>query len=150
MASASRETIYQALFNLVDNYTPNPFIRRSRATQHYTSVDIGDMPAFFQLETQETGEQLSGTPEKRFLQVLWVVYTNRGADLWQPSSTLFNPLLDVFDSVLRPAPGFDKQTLGGLVTYARHSGRTDITEGPLGPQAILTYPVDILVPVDYQ
>lgn len=150
MASASRETIYQALFNLVDGYTPNPFTRRSRATQHWTSVDPSDMPAFFQLETQETGEQLSGTPEKRFLQVLWVVYTNRGSDVWQPSSTLFNPLLDVFDAVLRPAPGFDKLNLGGIVTYARHTGKTDITEGPLGSQSILTYPVEILVPVDYQ
>jgi hypothetical protein len=150
MASASRETIMQALFQLVDGYTPNPFIRRSRATKHWTEVDLGDMPAFFQLETGETGEQLSGTPEKRTLQVLWLAYVNRGSDLWQPSGTLLNPLLDVFDTVLKAPPGFDKQTLGGLVTYARHAGKTDITEGPLGPQIIVSYPIHILVPVDYQ
>ena len=149
LTPATREQIYQALFDLTASLSPSVLKTRARVIKHEADVDREHQPALFQVQVGEGGDQLTGTPERRLWDVWWVIYTNRGESDQALPSTDLNNVLDALDGVLAPPAGDDAQTLGGLVVWARRSGRTEISEAPLGQQAVTIYPIQILVPVDF-
>ena len=54
--------------------------------------------------------------------------------------------LDALEEALAPPPGFDRQTLGGLVHYCRIEGRVVKDPGDLDGQGLALVPIKILAP----
>ena len=146
--SIIRETIYNALFALVENAAT--FKTTSRLLLHWTDVPAELQPALFLTQTKEAAEtKRTGIP------IIWTfhatihLYANVGqqADSGQAPSTILNPIVDSICNLLQPPPGIGagEQTLGGLVTRCRISGEIITDEGLLGPQGVVQIPVIMVV-----
>ncbi len=125
---------------------PTPFQIVKNVIQHEASVVPTNQPALFQVWIGRDPTQLTGTPVVYKYTVWWVLYADRGEATDASAEDVMAPLVDACDAALRPAPGLDAQTLGGLVSYARSEGRTEVSEAPLGQQGVCVYPISILVP----
>jgi hypothetical protein len=74
------------------------------------------------------------------------VYSNAGSDPDAVPAVTLNWLLDAIEKALKPAPGFEAQTLGGLVAHCWIEGKIEMHPGDLDGQAIAVVPISILVP----
>lgn len=138
--STSREQIYAALFaKLVKAAT---FKTTDRRWRHWSDVAPPDQPALFQSQRHEdlTTQPPDLNPRKRmFVDVS--VYVNTGGDKTVAPASILNPLIDAIEAALGPDVITNKQTLGGLVQYARIEGRIETDEGLLGDQGVAIIPI---------
>jgi hypothetical protein len=149
MILASRETIYAALFTLVSSlYAADQskmFKAASRRYVPFTEVPAQSQPALFQVQRREQPTQLTGLPAGWKMEVDLVIYVNSTNYDDTTVSPLMNPVIDavaaLFDTTGQV--GANKQTLGGLVHYARISGAIETDEGVLGDQAFAIIPIEI-------
>ena len=134
-----------ALFALV-SAIPG-IITASRRVLHWTDVPPAQQPALIQEEWEETAHHVGrGFPTKWTLSLNLALYVNVGNDQQAAPSMVLNPLLDAIVAALEPPAGQEEQTLGGLVSHCRVSGKVVIAEGgSLGPQAAALIPVEIVV-----
>lgn len=143
----NREAIYQALFTLVDGLAQ--FKTKGRRLKAFTEIPAESQPAFFQVQQGENADVKEGAPNRWLLNVSLVVYVNVGESDETVSTTALNPILDAITSALEPTPSGGRQTLGGLVRYARISGSIEIDEALLGAQVMAVIPVEILTERDW-
>jgi len=144
----TREAIYEALKTRLLTLKPATVKDVSRVWRHWEQVDHILQPTVFLEERGEPIAVESGTPAIRSLEVAVWVYANRGNSEKQVPSTLLNNLFDAIDGALAPDPVTGFNTLGGLVAHCRNAGRNDVFEGFLGPQAVGTYMVEMLLNTD--
>lgn len=112
----------------------------SRRLKHWNDVPPVDQPAIFIAQRGEMAETTTRQPTKWRIDVTLYVYA-RTTDKTLSPSTIINPILDaISDAFLDPRT---VQTLGGLVHYARISGRIETDEGSLGDQAVAIVPIEI-------
>ena len=143
----TRETIYQALFELV-SAAPG-IVYASRVFKLFNDVPPERMPALFQVQNGERAEQTRGLPTKwRMEATLWL-YVQQNEDDTVPASATLNPLIDYIVGALGAplnATPENVQTLGGLVHRAWVSGDANIEtfEGFFQNVTVATIPVLIL------
>jgi len=139
----SRETIYAALFGLLS--ASASFNTASRRWRPWGEVAVADQPALFQVQRKEESQTTTGQPTIWKLHVDVVIYVNTGGDMSVVAASIINPLIDAVTGLFDPNPTtFGKQTLGGLVQYARVSAAVETDEGVLGDQAYAVIPIEIL------
>lgn len=147
--SASRETIYAALWNLIsDNLNMrSEYVTMSRSIIPIADMSMDAMPALFMVQHGEDWVRPGkGIPPKRTLHCSLVIYA------WTPGqrqilpSTLLNGAMDVLDNLMEKT---NPQTLGGLVEHAYIEGTVQIVEAQIGSGengSILVAPIAILIP----
>lgn len=141
--SLSREPIYAALFARLQA-VPG-LVTVSRRLKHWHDVPPADQPSLYQSQQGESTTTTSGQPTIWRLSVDLYLYA-RAPDGDTSSAPILNPLLDAIENALKPDnPVTNTCTLGGLVQYARISGRIETDEGSLGDQAVAIIPIEILV-----
>lgn len=146
--SASRETILSALFDLgkgVQWDSPlRGFAYSSRRLQNWVECPV--QPAFYQVEHDEMPTQKTGMLSLRRWEAKWVIYQNVGKNQSSIPATENNMILDALDAALLPPPGFETQTLGGLVHHCYIEGTIFRDAGDLDGQGVMVIPIKILVP----
>jgi hypothetical protein len=143
--TAARETIMQALFNLVS--ASASFVTSSRRLKLWTDVSPSETPAIFMHEVND-----GYTSGKNYLSIVEMnvelfIYTNPGmADGVIPASVM-NPLLDAIDAALAPSRVTNRQTLGGLVSHCWIDGKVMKDVGDMDGQGVAIIPIKILATV---
>ena len=142
----TREAIYSALFTLVSGSAS--FVTASRRLRMWDQVSQAEKPALFMSQRREIAtRQPGGLGTIWELHVDLVVYVQTNPDIATAPATLLNPLIDAIQNALVPT-GADRsqnrQTLGGIVQYARIEGDIQLDEGVLGDQGVAVIPVVIV------
>lgn len=147
---ATREPIYQALFNLVvnDSRVQGAFVTTGRYLQHNADVTPDQCPALYMFQKPETRVQAGkGLPAKRTLHCVLVMYVADAEAATQIPATLCNTLCDVVDDVINmPANGSYLQNLGGLVEHVYLEPQLGTYEGLLGDKSIIVAEISMLIP----
>ncbi|GLR26513.1 hypothetical protein [Limnobacter litoralis] len=138
-----REQIYKALFDLIGGVSN--FVTKSRKLKFIDEMSRVDMPALFQVQVDETPSTTTGQPTRWTLSLELYVYVDVGEDESVSPSEVMNPILDSITNAFDPSPVSARQTLGGLVHYARIGGQIRTGDGATQSQAIAIIPVEIMV-----
>ena len=83
---------------------------------------------------------------KTILSASWLIYHDAGKDPEATPATQSNLILDAIQALFPADDPDNVQTLGGLVHYARISGKVFKDPGDLDGQALIIVPISILVP----
>jgi hypothetical protein len=142
MIRATREQVYAALFAKLQSVTGLTTV--SRRLQNVQDVQPESFPAAYQLQGQQMAKYQGATPSLLTWKADWLLYVH-DADLSSAPSTQLNALIDAASNVLTPAPGFERQTLGGLVEYCAVDGNIQVFEGVLGDRAVAVLPITIVL-----
>lgn len=135
----TREPIFVALADMLASLPG--VVTVSRRLKHWNDTPPVDQPAVYITQRGETADVVTRQPTRWKIEISLYVYA-RTTDKTIAPSTVLNPLLDaISDAFLDPRM---VQTLGGLVHYARISGRIETDEGSLGDQAVAIVPIEIL------
>ena len=147
----TREGIAVALFALVQAL-PGLATPASRRLMFWGDVPPENQPAAFMAEgNQISSNDPNGNSDRWRFQYKVYLYAY-SADLGTAPGSLLNPILDAFETALKPAqvgpPGFpgSMQLLGDTTGRIRHvwiSGAIETDEGALGSQAIAIVPVEV-------
>jgi hypothetical protein len=139
--SADFETVMLALLVHISAAVPS-FVTVGRRVKHWGQV--ADQPALFLRRTGTLDHHNGSMPITTIEAELWI-YCNAGKVPDQaPDETLTGLEYEV-----RAALSPDDQnrfTIGGLVYWCRIEGKSDISPGDQGPQAIARIPVHITLP----
>ena len=148
--SATRESIYAALFDLVANdaRAKAHFATMGRYLKHFSQVPSVEMPAFFMFQRPERRVQKGkGIPAIRTLSAHWWVYCQAGSALSPLPATLLNSAMDILDDIVtQPGTPNNVQTLGGLVEHVYIAPTVDYAEGLLQETSMFVATVEILIP----
>jgi hypothetical protein len=152
--SDEREPIYSALFGLISQGEglPGKITWGSAGALAYTSrrvrlwADLPDVPALCQAEHGEMFAQATRMPYKRVFSASWFFYHRVGKDSAAVPAITNNQILDAAQAILAPPPGFETQTLGGLVHHCWIEGTILKDPGDLDGDALIIVPIHILVP----
>jgi hypothetical protein len=121
------------------------FATTGRRLKLWSQVD--EQPALFLRNVGDTyPERATRMPPKTIMNCEAWIYSNVGADPDVVPAVTLNNLLDAIETVLKPPPGFEAQTLGGIVAHCWIEGRIEMHPGDLDSQAIAVVPIRILVP----
>jgi hypothetical protein len=153
--NASRETIYQALFQLARGSFGYKYARR-RLPKSLAGVDQARRPALFQVEPSEHYVQdFGGRPPQVTLQPTLLILTwaqGLDSDDGPEPITILNPMLDALEAALRPNATSGVQTLGldsvgnPLVSHCWIEGEVVKRAGDLDGNGFAVVPIRILVP----
>lgn len=146
--SFNREQIYAALFALVSAPEVFDWKVKSRRLKLWGDVPDESCPALFQYEGEDESYNWTAMPNPTVtLRAKLFVYTRCPADTDIGSQQL-NNIMDALHGVMMPARGpmmmGGRQTLGGLVQWARISGNVDRTPGDIDGEGMLMVPIEIL------
>ena len=143
MSRPTREAVYAALFAKLQ--TLPGLVTVSRRLQNVQDVQPEAFPAAFQLQGQQDTRYSGATPAANTWRADWLLYAHDDNPDSAPSIQL-NGLIDAAVALLAPSPGFDKQSLGGLVEYCAIDGAIQVFEGVLGNRAVAVLPITIVLP----
>lgn len=87
-----------------------------------------------------------GLPTRVTLHAEIWLYANVGVSPANVPGTTLNNLIDLVEAALKPAPAYEVQTLGGLVSHCWIEGRIELDPGDIDGQAKAIIPIRILVP----
>jgi len=142
--SASRETIFAALFDVLQN--AYPWVTCSRRLENIQDLSPNVFPAAYQLQGNQALKYQGVTPTVGTWDATWLLYSYSDDPRVAPSTPL-NAMVDAVLAALKPNDGpVLRNTLGGLVEYAAAEGNIEIFEGVLGDRALAIVPIKILVP----
>ncbi|TWB20669.1 hypothetical protein FBZ89_10668 [Nitrospirillum amazonense] len=139
----AREDIHAALFARLT--AAAPFATASRRVRLWNDLSPAQQPALFLMSRGEEVTRRDTLPAHRVLRVDILLYA-QAPDDETAGAVVLNPLLDAVEAALRPPPGQDKQTLGGLVHDCWIEGQVTTDEGALGSQAVAIVPLHLLIP----
>ena len=150
---ASRESVYQALFNLCKTCptpTGQPWGVTSRKLVHWSQVEPADQPAFFQHQLPQDASQPNlALAQWKYHSTIWIYYQAdacRNPD--EVPDTTLNNFLDNFEKTIDPIPG-EKQTLGRLpgVLHCHIDGTIYFDAGLEDQQAVIVIPIVVILGV---
>jgi len=139
--SPNRETIYQAVFNVIKGIPG--LLTSSRRTPPTSQVDATLQPAMFfeQIGERPTGPR--GAPYKWELDGLIVLYAYMGDQNGAPV-TIINPMVDYIEAAFPGDQNGLPDQLVGLVDEVRLLGDDHCWAGSLGQQATAHIPMRIV------
>lgn len=139
--SAALETVMGALLAKISGAVPS-FVTVGRRVKHWTQVP--EQPALFLRRTGMHDHHNGSMPITTMECELWI-YCKAGGD----PEIAPDEVLTGLENEVRAALAPDDQnrfTIGGLVHWCRIDGKSDISPGDQGPQAIARIPVKITLP----
>lgn len=142
MSRATREAVYSTLFAKLQSVPGLTTV--SRRLQNVQDVQPEAFPAAYQLQGKQSTKYAGANPASNSWRADWLLYAYDSDPASAPSIQL-NSLIDAAVAVLAPPPGFDKQSLGGLVEYCAIDGDIEVFEGVLGDRAIAVLPIVIVL-----
>lgn len=147
--SASRETVYAALFALLDSLATggSPLLKAcSRRLESLEDAQPENLPAAYQVQDdQDFSKPSTSIPPVMEWKAQWIVY-GFSADPNVAPSTVLNGLVDALVAQLTPLANGDTQTLGGLAADVAVKGTIRVFEGLLGDKCVAIIPITIKVP----
>lgn len=143
MSRATREAVYAALFAKLQALPG--VVTASRRLRNVQDVQPECFPAAFQLQGNQDARFSGANPTTNTWRADWLLYAYDDDPTAAPSTKL-NAMIDDAVALLAPPPGFDKQTLGGLVEYAAIDGSIQVFEGVLGDRAVAVLPITLVLP----
>lgn len=142
MSRATREAVFAALFAQLQAVPGLTLV--SRRLKNTQDIAAEDFPAAFQVQGPQKIIYKGGVPAVLDMEVSWVLSVNNDDPSSAPSTDL-NNLIDAACAQIAPAPGFERQDLGGLVEYCAVEGTIDVVEGVLGNRAVAVIPIRIVM-----
>ncbi len=140
----NREAIYSALFARVSGASGIVF--SSRKMDVLNSVQAANTPALFMAQRSELAKNSAlGAPPIWTLNIELFLYVDVGSGSDTVPASLLNPIIDAIESSLSTTNPSGRQTLGGLVQFARINGEVRIVENTLSTEAAAIIPVEIIV-----
>lgn len=137
-----------ALLTLVASITwgdpPRGFAYASRRFQPWD--DCPSQPAIYLVQHNEHPTQATRMPTRNIREYQLVIYQDTAKNVDVPGSLENDLILDALEAALRPPPGYEVQTLGGLVAHAWIEGEIFSDSGDLDGQGVITVPIRVLVP----
>lgn len=140
--SADFEPVMEALLSHIQARIPD-FKTAGRRVKHWTQV--ADQPALF-LRRIGTSDHYNGNLPITTMECEAWIYCNAGQD----PDVAPDEALTLLEKEVRASMAPDDQmrfTIGGLAHWCRIEGRSDISPGDQGPQAIARIPIRITLPV---
>jgi hypothetical protein len=142
----SREQIISTLYTRLQAGLGSYYTTIQRRLLLWSDVPKENQPALFLVEHKEDFKKEGrGLPRAQLFKASIICYF----DTSDPSivgGTLINNALDQIEAVLLPPPGFDAQTLNGIVNRCWIEGEIFKVPGDIDGQAMLVVPVLILTP----
>jgi hypothetical protein len=135
------EAVMAALLSRIASAVPS-FITVGRRVKHWTQVP--DQPALFLRRVGMLDNHNGSMPTMTMECELWI-YCNAGEN----PDVIPDAVLTGLEREVRAALAPDDQnrfTIGGLVYWCRIEGKSDISPGDQGPQAIARIPIRITLP----
>ena len=135
------EAVMAALLSRISSAVPS-FITVGRRVKHWTQVP--DQPALFLRRVGMLDHHNGSMPTMTMECELWIC-CNAGEN----PDVIPDAVLTGLEREVRAALAPDDQnrfTIGGLVYWCRIEGKSDISPGDQGPQAIARIPVRITLP----
>jgi hypothetical protein len=135
------EAVMAALLSRISSAVPS-FITVGRRVKHWTQVP--DQPALFLRRVGMLDNHNGSMPTMTMECELWI-YCNAGEN----PDVIPDAVLTGLEREVRAALAPDDQnrfTIGGLVYWCRIEGKSDISPGDQGPQAIARIPIRITLP----
>jgi hypothetical protein len=135
------EAVMAALLSRISSAVPS-FITVGRRVKHWTQVP--DQPALFLRRVGMLDNHNGSMPTMTMECELWI-YCNAGEN----PDVIPDAILTGLEREVRAALAPDDQnrfTIGGLVYWCRIEGKSDISPGDQGPQAIARIPIRITLP----
>lgn len=141
--SADIEGIMSGLLTYIRGKVPS-FVTVDRRVKHWTQV--AEQPALFLRRIGMHDTYNGSMPIVTIEAEIWI-YCNAGTspDV-APDEALTNLEREVRDAMAPDDPQQMRFTIGGLVHWCRIVGKSDISPGDQGPQAIARIPVHITIP----
>jgi hypothetical protein len=147
---ATREPIYQALFDLVTSSPAvrSQFVTFGRLLPHEANVAPIQCPALFTFQLPERRVYKGkGIPAIRTLYVAFVAYFSTTADGGSIPATAINAAADAIDDAISiPGNPQNTQTLGGRVEHVYVEPEIRPYEGLLQEKSVLVAVVAMLIP----
>jgi hypothetical protein len=147
---ATREPIYQALFDLVTNApaVKAQFVTFGRLLPHVENVAGVQCPALFTFQLPERRVYKGkGIPAIRTLFVAFVAYFSSDNSGGRLPATAINAAADAIDDAIsNPGNPQNTQTLGGLVEHVYIEPDMKPYEGLLQEKSLLVSVVGMLIP----
>jgi hypothetical protein len=144
--SPAREQILETLKNLLVSNLAQDYRKISRRLLLWSDVPVEDQPALFLVEHKEDfAKEGRGLPRKQIFKASLIAYFD-ASDPLTVGGTLINNALDAIEAVLATPPGFEAQTLGGIVNRCWIEGEIFKVPGDIDGQAMLIVPILILTP----
>lgn len=139
----TRDAIDTALFQQIAG--TSGWVTSSQTLRLWKDVSATEMPAFFLSLRGEEAKPLRTGPVTKWTRFYdaWIYVNHDGTG--NPAMKALAASLDLVEERLRPIPGAERQTLGGLVYVARLEGTVETDEGSLGDQAIAVMPITVIV-----
>jgi hypothetical protein len=135
------EAVMAALLSRISSAVPS-FVTVGRRVKHWTQVP--DQPALFLRRVGMLDNHNGSMPTMTMECELWI-YCNAGEN----PDVIPDAILTGLEREVRAALAPDDQnrfTIGGLVYWCRIEGKSDISPGDQGPQAIARIPIRITLP----
>jgi len=135
------EAVMEALLTHITSAVPD-FITSGRRVKHWT--EVSDQPAFFLRRTGMMDSFNGSMPIVTMDCEAWI-YCNAG----KSPDVAPDEQLTLLETKLRDSLAPNDQmrfTLNGLVYWCRIEGKSDISPGDQGPQAIARIPIRITLP----
>lgn len=148
----ARETIYAALFSLLQGLTLGgspAFKTAARTLPPIDQFQSEESPGVFTLQKDEAPTHVRQVPAIWTLALDVYIYISTATpEGGAAPATILNPLVDAVVNVLVPVQQGQifEQTLGGLVSKCRVSGKVQYGEGITGNYAVAIIPIEITVP----
>lgn len=139
--SADFEAVMDALLTHISEAVPS-FVSTGRRVIHWTQCP--NQPALFLRRTGMFDHHTGSMPIITMECELWI-YCNAGEDLDAVPDAALTGLETEVRACLAPDDQ-NRFTIGGLVYWCRIEGKSDISPGDQGPQAIARIPVRITLP----
>jgi hypothetical protein len=135
------EAVMAALLSRISSAVPS-FITVGRRVKHWTQVP--DQPALFLRRVGMLDNHNGSMPTMTMECELWI-YCNAGENPDVIPDAVLTGLEREVRAVLAPDDQ-NRFTIGGLVYWCRIEGKSDISPGDQGPQAIARIPIRITLP----
>ncbi len=143
----TRESVMTALFTLLQGMDGiKTFSRRFKT---FSGVSMSaQMPYLILCSSKEyySPRVTQALPAKRLINAEIFIWLSAGQDQNAVPDIVVNNLLDSLDEILAPLPGYDTQTLGGLVDHCYIEGEIMKVPGDVDGLGMLIIPLKILLP----
>lgn len=149
MSQPDRETVYEALFTILNNVlgptgTSPLFAFASRRISGVEAMASANMPAMYQSQRNEAYKAIKGLPQVRRFRADLILYANFGADDTAIPSSSLNGLVTAVENVMGPNMATAFQQLGVPVSSAMIDGNIEYHEGVLNVFAVAVVPIEII------
>ena len=141
----SRNAIYDALLAIGTAIAPGG-VAWGETGRRMKDPGQAQMPALFQVESEEHVDSQLGRLARRKLHVTWVIYHNTGADLTVAPARFTADAIDAILLALGPTAAGDRLSLTGQAYAAFVEGSIKRFAGDLDGIELVTIPITILLP----